>query len=151
MRRLALVPMLMVLAASTGCVPAPLPLPPGEVRPHIDDVTVAPSPVTAGSLLTVSVTASDDGPSSALTFEMERGFDGPWVDGWWAPDWLPLSAEESQCSSVVVELVDGHRATATISCTLPVDIPRGEWRTSVTVRDGVVNSFWSEVVRFRVA
>lgn len=150
MRRLVLVTITVLLVAATGCIPPPRPLPPGELRPRIESVTVAPMPVMAGESLTLTVTASDDGLSSELTFEVGRGFSGPWVDGWWVPDWIDLSDEQAQCAPVVVDLVDAHVATATIMCTLPDEVPAGEWRTTVTVRDGVENSFWSGFATFRV-
>lgn len=151
MRRVALLTVVVTMCAATACIPPPRPLPPGESRPFIESVTVSPTPVVAGEPLRLVVTASDDGLSAALTFEMPRsGFDGPWVGGWWGPSWRSLTAEQTSCGTVDVELIDAHVATATLDCTLPADIPPGEWRTTVTVRDGVENSFWSELVKFQV-
>jgi hypothetical protein len=150
MRRLALVPIVALLTVVAGCIPPPLPLPPGELRPRIETVTVSPTPVVAGEALTLVVTARDDGPAESLSFEILTTFSGPWLNGWWAPNWRTLDAEQSQCGTVTVEVIAPHVASASVTCTLPADVPAGEWRTTVTVRDGVPNSFWGEIARFQV-
>jgi hypothetical protein len=116
----------------------------------IESTVVEPVPVVAGQAFRLTVTARDDGPPEALEFALNGGFSGPWVGGFWGPDWKRITPAETQCGEVVVEVIGPDRSEAAITCSLPVDTIAGAWRTTVSVRDGVPDSVWSEVVEFRV-
>jgi hypothetical protein len=78
------------------------------------------------------------------------GFSGPWVGEYWGPGWERINPAEARCGEVAVAVIGPDLAEAAITCTLPPDTVAGAWRTTVSVRDGVPNSVWSEVVEFPV-
>ena len=51
---------------------------------------------------------------------------------------------------MAVAVIGPDLAQAAVTCTLPTETIAGAWRTTVSVRDGVPNSVWSEVVEIPV-
>ena len=85
------------VTVGAGCLPPP-PLPPGEERPTIESAVVEPLPVEAGQAFTVTVTARDDGPPEALVFDLDGGFLGPWVGGYWGAGWERINPGEASAA-----------------------------------------------------
>ena len=145
----AILVVVMVAVVATACQPPPPP-PPGQVAPVIESIVVSPAPVNVGEPMTVVVVASDDGPTSDLTFEYTI-LAGPFnAAGYPGPGYTTLEPAAAGCGSATVEQISGNRVSVTRACTIPMGSPAGEWRSSVTVSDGLPNGSTGRVYVFDV-
>jgi hypothetical protein len=112
---------LVLVAATTACIPAPTP-PSGYLRPVVDSIS-SPEPVLPGQDVTIVVQAHDDKLIAGLALRTLRVGDGRTY-----PTAIP-------CSFTMDRSDDQTTATFTVTCQVPTFANNGVWDLAVNIRD----------------